>query len=293
MAGVHRRGQQTVLPPLAEANPEPGGRTIYGVVSLLHAILRPLTHRDWRDQEKIPRPAAWSSSSTTSPTSTRWPSASSSPSPAAGRASWPRPRCSASRSSAASSAPAGRSRSPRQRRRGGRAGRRRRGRRGGRAVVVYPEGTITRDPDLWPMRGRTGAARVALADRRPVVPIGQWGARGRHVRRKDPPPAPAAAQDLPADRRRPGAARRPARGSRSTAAVLDEATERIMAAVTALVAELRGEPPPAVPFDPRSDRRRGSGVSDAAGGPGAGRRDGLRLLGHRLRAGRCPTPGTT
>ena len=33
----------------------------------------------------------------------------------------------------------------------------------GRGVIVYPEGTLTRDPDMWPMRGKTGAARLALA----------------------------------------------------------------------------------------------------------------------------------
>ncbi|CAA9291730.1 MAG: 1-acyl-sn-glycerol-3-phosphate acyltransferase, partial [uncultured Friedmanniella sp.] len=41
------------------------------------------------------------------------------------------------------------------------------------------------------------------------------------------------------------------RGRPVTAAVLAEATARIMAAVTALVAGLRGEEPPAQPFDPR------------------------------------------
>ena len=34
--------------------------------------------------------------------------------------------------------------------------------RAGKGVAIYPEGTLTRDPDLWPMRGKTGAARVAL-----------------------------------------------------------------------------------------------------------------------------------
>ena len=47
----------------------------------------------------------------------------------------------------------------------------------GQAVVIYPEGTITRDPDLWPMKGKTGAARIALRTGCPVVPIGQWGAQ--------------------------------------------------------------------------------------------------------------------
>src|SRR3954453_3641720 len=32
----------------------------------------------------------------------------------------------------------------------------------GKCVVVYPEGTIPRDPDGWPMTGKSGAARIAL-----------------------------------------------------------------------------------------------------------------------------------
>ena len=42
--------------------------------------------------------------------------------------------------------------------------------RAGECVVVYPEGTLTRDPDLWPMRGRPGAARIAVEDRSPRDP---------------------------------------------------------------------------------------------------------------------------
>ena len=34
--------------------------------------------------------------------------------------------------------------------------------RRGECVGVYPEGTITRDPDGWPMRGKTGAATKML-----------------------------------------------------------------------------------------------------------------------------------
>ena len=48
--------------------------------------------------------------------------------------------------------------------------------RGGRCVAIYPEGTLTRDPGLWPMRGKTGAARVALETGCPVIPITTWGA---------------------------------------------------------------------------------------------------------------------
>lgn len=44
-------------------------------------------------------------------------------------------------------------------------------------VIVYPEGSLTRDPDLWPMRGKTGAARLALAGDIPLVPMAHWGAQ--------------------------------------------------------------------------------------------------------------------
>jgi 1-acyl-sn-glycerol-3-phosphate acyltransferase len=47
----------------------------------------------------------------------------------------------------------------------------------GDGLVVYPEGTLTRDPDLWPMRGKTGAARIALAGGIPLIPVAQWGAQ--------------------------------------------------------------------------------------------------------------------
>jgi 1-acyl-sn-glycerol-3-phosphate acyltransferase len=46
----------------------------------------------------------------------------------------------------------------------------------GQVVVLYPEGTITFDPDEWPMAGHTGAARLALRTGAPVIPVGQWGA---------------------------------------------------------------------------------------------------------------------
>ncbi len=46
---------------------------------------------------------------------------------------------------------------------------------GGRIIAVYPEGTITKDPAFWPMKMKTGVARIALASGKPVVPIAQWG----------------------------------------------------------------------------------------------------------------------
>ena len=48
--------------------------------------------------------------------------------------------------------------------------------RAGGMIVLHPEGTVTRDPDGWPMAGKTGAARLALlVPDVPVIPVAQWG----------------------------------------------------------------------------------------------------------------------
>jgi 1-acyl-sn-glycerol-3-phosphate acyltransferase len=55
----------------------------------------------------------------------------------------------------------------------------------GEAVVIYPEGSITRDPEQWPMQGKTGIARLVLScPNIPVLPIGQWGAQQRRPGQK-------------------------------------------------------------------------------------------------------------
>lgn len=45
----------------------------------------------------------------------------------------------------------------------------------GAAVIIYPEGTTTKEPDLWPMRGKTGVARLVMETGAPVIPIVMWG----------------------------------------------------------------------------------------------------------------------
>ena len=45
----------------------------------------------------------------------------------------------------------------------------------GHTIAIFPEGTLTREPDLWPMRGKTGAVRLALETNVPVYPIAHWG----------------------------------------------------------------------------------------------------------------------
>ena len=123
----------------------------------------------------------------------------------------------------------------------------------GECVVVYPEGTLTRDPGLWPMTGKTGAARIALATGCPVIPVGQWGAQEilppyatrpdlfprKHLTVKAGPPV--ALSDLVAEP-----------GSEHDARLARVATDRIMDAITGLVAEIRGEQPPGQRYDPRT-----------------------------------------
>jgi 1-acyl-sn-glycerol-3-phosphate acyltransferase len=43
-------------------------------------------------------------------------------------------------------------------------------------VALYPEGRIGLDPGMWPERGKTGVARLALTTGATVVPVAQWGA---------------------------------------------------------------------------------------------------------------------
>lgn len=127
--------------------------------------------------------------------------------------------------------------------------------RRGELIGVYPEGTITRDPNGWPMRGKTGAARIALATGCPVIPVGQWGAQ-------DILPAYTAVPHLLPRKTTACKVGDPVDlsdlyGKPLTAEVLHEATDRIMAAITALVEDLRGEKAPAVRFDPKT-----SGVAE-------------------------------
>jgi 1-acyl-sn-glycerol-3-phosphate acyltransferase len=53
----------------------------------------------------------------------------------------------------------------------------RRALREGEAVMIYPEATITRNPDSTPMQGKTGVARLTLSTDVPVLPMAVWGSQ--------------------------------------------------------------------------------------------------------------------
>ena len=119
----------------------------------------------------------------------------------------------------------------------------------GECVVVYPEATITRDPGLWPMTGKTGAARIALATGAPVIPLAVWGPH-QVIRpyRKEFKILPRKTMHVWAG---PPVDLDDLRGRPVDAETLRTATERIMGAVTELVAQIRGESPPAQVMDRR------------------------------------------
>jgi 1-acyl-sn-glycerol-3-phosphate acyltransferase len=248
---VAERARTGRLPALAEVNHEPGERALHRTVAVLNAIMVPFTGRDWRDQHKIPQQGgvifAVNHISNADPLavgqflaySGRWPRFLAKVSlfglPIIGRVlracgQIPVQRASKAAGDALQAAV--------------------QAVRDGKAVVIYPEGTITHDPELWPMAGKTGAARISFQTGCPVIPVGQWGAQeimyGRQVRFPKLLPRttlrlrvgdPVELDDL---RDRP-----------LDATVLKEATDRIMDAITALVADVRDSEPPAERFDPR------------------------------------------
>ena len=113
----------------------------------------------------------------------------------------------------------------------------------GECIVIYPEGTVTRDPGKWPMAARTGVARLALLSGAPVVPVAQWGAeqildsyrtKGLHLL---PPHEVQVTAGPPVDLSA-------WLGKPLTAEVLRAATAAVMADITRLVEQLRGEKAP-------------------------------------------------
>jgi 1-acyl-sn-glycerol-3-phosphate acyltransferase len=107
------------------------------------------------------------------------------------------------------------------------------------------------------MVGKSGAARIALATGCPVIPVGQWGAHDLlYPYAKTPHPFPRAmitmkvGDPVPLD---------DLRALPRTTDVINQATARIMEALTRLVEDVRGEKAPPERFDPRKKGLRETG----------------------------------
>jgi 1-acyl-sn-glycerol-3-phosphate acyltransferase len=121
-------------------------------------------------------------------------------------------------------------------------------------VIFYPEATVTRDPEKWPMVSKTGVARLALESNVPVVPIAHWGAQkilpyGSYVPKLLPRKTVRLVAGPPVDLSE-------FRDQPITNAVLRAATDKVMWAVAGLLGDLRGEQPPAEFYHPAVARRK-------------------------------------
>ena len=118
----------------------------------------------------------------------------------------------------------------------------------GHTIAIFPEGTLTRSPELWPMRGKSGAIRLALETGVPVYPVGQWGSEkilpqyGSKFRPGFWKPVNILIGDeidLSNYRKR-----------QLNPDEVNEATKVVMQTITELVEELRGEKAPLELWDP-------------------------------------------
>lgn len=129
----------------------------------------------------------------------------------------------------------------------------------GRLVIVYPEGTLTRDPDLWPMRGKTGAVRLALDYGIPLIPVAHWGTErllprySKKIRlfRRTPIDI-LVGKPLNLDHWR----------GNTDPARYAEATDALMNEIARLVGELRQQTPPDERWDPAAHRQAETGRFD-------------------------------
>ncbi|GAB2870204.1 lysophospholipid acyltransferase family protein [Lentzea nigeriaca] len=119
----------------------------------------------------------------------------------------------------------------------------------GDLVVIYPEGTITKDPESWPMNSRTGVARLALQHDGPVIPIARWGTVDiyDHYKKKFRPFPRKTVTYLvgePIDLSE-------FKGREESLAVLREVTDLLMNHVKDLLSEVRGQQAPEGFYGPR------------------------------------------
>jgi 1-acyl-sn-glycerol-3-phosphate acyltransferase len=118
----------------------------------------------------------------------------------------------------------------------------------GHLIGVYPEGTLTRDENLWPMVAKTGIARLAIMTQTPVIPVAAWGSQ------KVLPPYSKKPHLWPRTKIIFRAGRpidlSPWYGRFDDQGALTEATAHVMKTLTTMLEEIRGEKAPEFVFDP-------------------------------------------
>lgn len=135
--------------------------------------------------------------------------------------------------------------------------------RAGKVVLIYPDGTVTRDPDMWPMKPRMGVGALALTGDFPVIPVAHWGSNQVYTsyvegRRFHPLPRkdvhtrfgePVDLDDL--------------RAGPHDARAVRAASVRIMTAVRDMMAEVRGVTPPTDFYDQKKAERLAQRAAEA------------------------------
>ena len=122
----------------------------------------------------------------------------------------------------------------------------------GHLLGVYPEGTLTRDENYWPMKAKTGIARLAILTQVPVIPCAQWGAQkilpaySKKVK-LFPRTKVIVVAGKPLDFSK-------WYGKAEDPVALEEATAFVMSAITRLLEDLRNEKAPTEIFDPRKSQ---------------------------------------
>lgn len=120
-------------------------------------------------------------------------------------------------------------------------------------IIIYPEGTTTKDPDMWPQIGRLGMIRLALTTGAPVIPVGQWGVhetlpKGDKLPKLFPRRTSAIRVGTESDLEWLRTMEQP--GQRD----LTDATEQVMSEITDLMAPLREGTPPETRYNPAKNR---------------------------------------
>jgi 1-acyl-sn-glycerol-3-phosphate acyltransferase len=120
----------------------------------------------------------------------------------------------------------------------------------GHLLGVYPEGTLSRDANHWPMVAKTGLARLALSTNTPVIPVAQWGSQimmptYSKKLKLFPRTQITMVAGKPVDLS-------PWYGKSGDPQALIAATAKIMLEITTLLEQIRGEKRPEVIFDPHT-----------------------------------------